>query len=878
MLAFGLLLAANSVFGGVTGKISGVVEDSETFEPVVGATVRIVGLNLATQTDIDGEYFIINVPSGKYDIAISSVGYETIVKKDVRVLVDLTTPVDFELKQGTVNLDIDFVVHAEEPVIQKDITSSRIIFTADRLEGLPNNVTVKNVLTNYPGVIIGKDEMLHVRGGRSGQLAYYLDGFLVQDPFVRTSGMHIIPTSLEELTLTSSGYTAEYGEALSGVISAVSKDGGDKYNGSVRVYQGFTHKYDVNTADWSKLSQVDNYSGAFQFAGPVPFWKQGSNTFSMAGEYIKDPGSLPHNVSELYAGTFKLSLQPISKLRLISNFSYYTEDGESYDHRDPNNRSYDFNLDGLPVYKKESYLVGVSGNYHMNDNTILSARLNRYYTTTKSAPEDLFDLYWNQWPGYSEDSNGVYNGTIHEDNYLNNPDYTDPLNVTGFTTGGDYNPSYQKRTSEYNALQLSMVNQFNKSNQIKAGVEYRFYDIFWDKKQFFNEQPYGEKYNSKPKYFSTFLQDKMEYDKFIINAGLRYEYRKDDIMYNSTPLGQTAVYQEAESFSRFSPRFGISFPIDERTMIRMNYGVYYQVPQFNYMYTNLDGNIESGLPLLGNPNLKPERSTAYEIGMDHLLSDNLRLNVTAYYKDIDDLVTTASTYRFGKGSIITAFQNGDYGSVRGLDFAVEKLKNKDLYSASVSYSYMSSKGNGSFALEPYYSFATSQTDTIAPVTAYPLDFDQRHTVTGVFNLSVPSNFRGKMFGLNVPTNWSLSVVGRYGSGLPYTRTDVNGDQLGDRNEVRLPATYSVDMKFNKTFPMANNKMLRFFVEVDNLFNRKNILNVYSLTGRPDYDNSTPVATLSLSQSDINYYDNLYDNDPQNYSSPRTVRTGLEFHF
>lgn len=878
VFAFGLFITADSVLGGVTGKISGVVEDSETLEPIVGATVRIVGLNIATQTDVDGEYFIINVPSGKYDIAITSVGYETVIKKEVRVLVDLTTPVDFELKQGTVNLGVDFVVSAEKPVIQKDITSSRIIFTADRLEGLPNNVTVKNVLTNYPGVIVGKDENLHVRGGRSGQLAYYYDGFLVEDPFVKNSGIHIIPTSLEELTLTSSGYTAEYGEALSGVVSAVTKDGGKEYHGSVRAYQGFTHRYDVTKAGWSDLSKIDNYSGAFQLSGPIPNWMKGSNTFSMAGEYINDPGSLPHNTSEIYAGTMKLSLQPISKLRLVSNMSYYSENGDIYDHRDPNNRSYDFNLDGLPVYKKESYLVGLSGNYHLNENTIISSRLNRYYTNTKVAPEHLFDLYWNEWPGYSEDSNGVYNGTIDDDNYLNTPNYTDPLNVTRFTTGDDFDPTYQYRKSEYNAFSLSLVNQYNKHNQIKTGFEYRYYDISWDKKQFYNDQPYGEKFSSTPTYFSTFIQDKMEYDKFIVNVGLRYEYRNDNVKYNSTPLDSIDAYKEAEPFNKISPRFGISFPIDERTMIRMNYGVYYQVAQFTYMYTNLDGNIESGLPLLGNPNLQPERTTAYEIGLDHMLNSNLRLNVTAYYKDIDDLITTISTYRFGKGSIVTSFENGDYGSVKGLDFAIEKIKSDDIYSASVSYSYMVSKGNSSYALEPYYTFATSPTDTIAPVTAYPLDFDQRHTVTGVFNVSLPSNFKGKMFGLQVPTNWSLTAVGRYGSGLPYTRTKVDGGQLGERNAVRLPATYSVDMKFNKSFNLSNNKMLRFFIEVDNLFNRKNILNVYSLTGRPDYDNSTPVATLSLSQNDIDYYDRLFDSDPQNYSSPRTVRSGLEFHF
>ncbi len=875
---FLILIIASNIHAGVTGKVSGVVLDEKTDHPLVGATVRVIGTNLATKTDVDGEYFIINVPSGKYDVSVSSVGFEPVVKKEVRVLVDLTTPVDFTMKEQAIELGQKVVVYADNPIIQKDLTASKVIFTADRLRTLPNIITVQSVLTNYPGVVIDRDNSIHIRGGRSGQVSYYYDGFSVEDPFVLNSGIHIMPNSLEELTLTSGGYTAEYGEALSGIVSAVSREGGSNYSGNVKVYQGFTQPYDVNTGELSNLKRLDNRAGSFNLSGPMPGMDRNSDNFSVAGEYLHDPTYLPHNGIASYTGSAKLSLQPIRKLRLITSGTYYESNGEIYTHRDVNGRSYDFNLDGLPIFKKESYLIGMSGNYHASSNTIVTLRVNRFFTKTKSAPARLFNTYWSDWPGYSVDANGDYNGTIQNNNYGNNPDYSDPQQLVGFTVGSDFDPTFRFRQSQYTALHGSIIDQIDKRNEVKAGIEYRRYSVNWDFKQFYNSRPYGELYYSKPTYLSLFAQDKMEYDAFVINVGMRYDYRNSDISYNVTPFAETASFKKADAKGHLSPRLGVSFPISEKSVMHFNYGVYYQIPQFTYLYTNTKGDVSSGYPLLGNPDLEPERTISYEIGLVHLIGQSVKLDATAYYKDINDLVTTRSTFKIA-GNSVTSFVNGDYGSVKGLDIQLEKLPGNGYLSGSVSYSYMIAKGNGSYALEPYYTFLTSTEDTLAPVTEYPLDFDQRHTITGVVDFRVPRDSKATLFGVKVPTEWGVNVVGHYGSGLPYTLTDINGLRLGDRNAGRLPSNYTVDMRLNKDFRFAmNNYLVTFFVEVDNLFNRQNVVQVYPLTGRPDNDGTAPSASLATEQQAINHWDALYDKDPQNYSPPRTIRTGLEFNF
>ncbi|MEW6413333.1 MAG: TonB-dependent receptor [Candidatus Zixiibacteriota bacterium] len=877
-----LCLLAAPVGASVTGKISGVVTDSSTGAPIEGATIRVVGTNMVTVSDADGEYFVIDIPGGKYDITATTVGFEPLIKKDVRVLVDLTTPVDFTLNEETVELSNRVVVMADNPIIQKDLTASKVIFTSDRLKTLPNIVTVQSVLTNYPGVIIDREQDLHVRGGRSGQVSYYYDGFSVQDPFVANSGIHIIPNALEELTLTSGGYAAEYGEALSGVVSAVSREGTSEYHGGIKTYQGYTHAYDINSADWSDLRNVGNRSVSAHLSGPLPCVNSRLYTFSVAGEYLHDPTDLPHNGQASYTGTAKFSAQPFQKVKLVSNLTYYEASGEKFDHRDVNNVSYDMNLDGLPVFEKQSYLLGLSGNYYFNKKFVVSTRYNRFYTYTKSAPQHLFNVYWSDWPGYSEDSTGTYNGTIDDDNYLNDVDWSDPMQVVGFTDGDDYEPSFRLRETTYDALHLSLINQFNKSNELKAGLEYRKYNVTWDFKQFYNTRPYGEKYISKPTYASLFLQDKMEYDYFVINLGLRYDYRNTDVTYTAwtiTESGEPVPYlKEAESKQRLSPRFGISYPISDKSVMHMNYGVYYQVPQFLYLYTNMSGDVSSGYPLVGNPDLEPERTTSWEIGLDHLIGEAVKFDITAYYKDINDLVTTRSSFEVA-GNSVTFFVNEDYGSAKGVDISVEKLPANDFITGSLSYGYMVAKGIGSDALEPYYTYLTSLEDTLAPLTEYPLDFDQRHTLTAVIDFRVPYDRHLKVAGLAIPGGWGINTVGHYGSGLPYTMTDVDGNRLGDRNSGRLPAYYTVDMRFNKDFRMSRGgSILSFFVEIDNLLNRRNIINVYSLTGCADDDGFNQTATLALSQEELDKWDALYDHDPQNYSPPRTIRTGLELHF
>jgi hypothetical protein len=202
------------------------------------------------------------------------------------------------------------------------------------------------------------------------------------------------------------------------------------------------------------------------------------------------------------------------------------------------------------------------------------------------------------------------------------------------------------------------------------------------------------------------------------------------------------------------------------------------------------------------------------------------------------------------------------------------------------YSYMIAKGNASSAYDGYYEYITNTTDTVLPVQEYPLSFDQRHSLTLNLSYQVPRDWKAKLLGIDLPGAWGFNLVGMLSSGLPYTVTDDLGNRMGSINEARLPSKNTVDLRFNKDFYMFSNPdmFFSFFVEVQNLFNRKNVIDVYSNTGRPDDDGRHYELTVDpdgdgpLTAEDVNHYYRLLARDPQNYSAPREFRVGVEFNF
>jgi hypothetical protein len=223
---------------GTSGKIAGAVYNSETNEELPGTTVKIIELGYAVPCDADGEFYFINVPVGTYTVEATLISYQSMTKTEVKVLVDLTTPVNFALVPSELSSDSTVVVVADRELVQHDVSYSENFLTREEIIRHPNSTSVDNLIANMAGAVVDGAGNLHLRGGRDGTITYYFDDIPVQDPFTGTVGTRISPEALEELSVVSGGFLAEYGEALSGVVNALTREGGDTYSGKIKLMDG----------------------------------------------------------------------------------------------------------------------------------------------------------------------------------------------------------------------------------------------------------------------------------------------------------------------------------------------------------------------------------------------------------------------------------------------------------------------------------------------------------------------------------------------------------------------------------------------------------------------------------------------------------------
>ncbi len=170
------------LFAGTTGKIVGKVTDAETGQPLVGVNIIVEGTNMGAAADLSGNYIILNVPPGTYALKASMIGYKTLRFENVRVSIDLTTTLDFKLSSEILDLGEEVTVIAERPMVTKDLTATTAVVSAEQIAALP--VTeVNEAIELQAGLIKDAGGGFHIRGGRSGEVSFWIDGMPVTDVY-----------------------------------------------------------------------------------------------------------------------------------------------------------------------------------------------------------------------------------------------------------------------------------------------------------------------------------------------------------------------------------------------------------------------------------------------------------------------------------------------------------------------------------------------------------------------------------------------------------------------------------------------------------------------------------------------------------------------
>lgn len=390
-LLFTILFVAK-LFAGTTGKIAGKVIDANTSEPLIGVNVVITGTSMGAATDIDGNYFIINIPPGIYEIKASLVGYSTVIIKNVRVSVDQTTRVDIQMREEAISIS-DIVVTAQKPIVQKDLTSTEAKISGEQILTLPLE-DVQSVINLQAGVVDG-----HFRGGRRNEVKYLIDGISVNDAYSGSSALEAEINSIQELQVLTGTFNAEYGEALSGVVNQVTKIAGDKLEGDISFYSGdyfTTRKNLYQNINNISPKDVHNFQGTL--SGPVPGLGN-LLKFFISGRYFYDDGylygkrmfnpsdssnfsandskdwyvgatgdnkyvSMNYNKRYTLQGKLAINLSKQGK-GLILNTLYQNQQWRDYNHR------FKLNPDG--DYKKfqESFLTSLSYTYVLSNSAFI---------------------------------------------------------------------------------------------------------------------------------------------------------------------------------------------------------------------------------------------------------------------------------------------------------------------------------------------------------------------------------------------------------------------------------------------------------------------------------------------------------------------------
>jgi outer membrane receptor protein involved in Fe transport len=958
--------------------------------------VQLVGTSLGAAANYDGVYSIINVPPGIYDLRVTMMGYRETVIQKVRVQIDLTTTIDVSMSATVLEIGDVVTIVAERPLVQPDLTSSIASVGAEEIQNLPVQ-SVQDVLEIQAGVVRDGNDF-HIRGGRANEVAFLVDGVEVTDAYAGESmGAAVEKDAIQEMQLVSGTFNAEYGKAMSGVVSIITKEGSKKYSGKLNVYAGdFVSSDEVYsvlksvepgsidpaTGEQGEIEHLENpldglnltFNSDFTLSGPVPVLGD-KLLFFVNGRYVSSDGYLygsrwftpqglpgdsslvPMTARDAYSALGKLTYKITPNIKL----NYQLIWDKSHNPIRGYVRGYKYVPDGLRQNFSQSYTNMLTLTHALSQNTFYELRVAHLYRKTKSyLYEDPYKT-----PGWlinvAGDTSGAgaytFNPYTAEGKVLldslqqndvayswvidpNNakgyvaPDYTSTSTAFSFQHAGTENLHSYRDYGFVNA-KFDITSQINPVHQFKLGIEGKMHELKLDeysliaKKNASGTQdiiPYTpdvplasslgrDKYSYKPIEMSAYMQDKIELKEMIINVGLRFDYFDPDATIPADPrdpdiyrpLKNEHIYKnwdatyaaqlsqvdleaykasldqytvdERKAFMRedasakmaISPRIGIAYPITDKGIIHFSYGHFLGMPGFQYLYNDADYKMSSGggNRLLGNPDLAPEKTVHYEIGLQQQLGSDIGLDVTLFYKDTRDWVGSSPLYKTVSSAIgYSKYVNKDYSNVYGMTLDLEKRFSR-LFSARVFYAYQLAEGtysNPNDAFDDVYNASEPQEPRLALL---PMNWDQRHTLNAYVTLTT----RG----------WTFTATGKYESGRPYTpdiaKAEITGGQTyvdWTANSQRIPASSSVDLRVLKSIPVGDLRV-NFYAIAYNVFDQRGVRGVFASSGQADFDPNTYADYHGYNADRIGSY-NEQLRRPDYYQAPREIQLGLSVEF
>jgi outer membrane cobalamin receptor len=741
------------------------VTDAGTDQPIPYANVSVLGSETGAATDNEGNFFILNVPPGEYVVEVSCIGYGTKRIENVVVEYDKTARLSVTLNTAAIPLS-PVTVTSERPAVTKDMVGTTYLIRKADLPYLPVDYTVG--LVAFQAAVARRDTALHVRGGRATEVQYMIDNVSIIDPQTGIIAINLSKGIIDEVIFLPGGFNVEYGRAMSGIINMVTVYPADHLSMHVR---GKTEE--------AMPEDYDFGYGNLQSAVHIPLTEstRGYISFDVMHTDDWDPRLhiLPHKQRDDYSlyGKYLYSISKQLKLALSG--------AASRTQFDRYETLWKFHLDHYLSDLRKGNLQTISLGYLPDSRRFYQLNVSRLYARKVYGVREEGDY------GHFEDFVfRPYSSLEWPRPSMHNPYGAYVLEPYG---AGDF-PEYGDKSSQVIKTAFNADLQIHRYHQVKTGGEYVFQD--------FNSFAYFvsdsssqliDDYHYQPVEYSVYLQDNIDYKGVYAKLGCRYDYFSSDI-------------EGTDPHHYISPRLGISFEVTDKFIFRANVGRYAQPPLYEYMYgyyklLPLPSYLTGYVPIIGNPELSPEKTTSYELGLQGAINKELNITSSLFYKDVTDLIGTRQVRLLPLHHTYFQYVNIEYANIKGIETIAEF--NQGIFTGKISYSLSWAKGTSSYASE----FG----DTIIerPAADYYLDFDQRHRlfVQGTFHFPLTSQ---------------LYIFGYFGNGFPYTPPDPEG-KYEERNYERLPFQRQIDCVLSKLFRIGH-LALSLDLEIINLLNHQ----------------------------------------------------------
>jgi len=977
------IFASTALLAGTTGKIAGTVKDAATGEPLPGANIVLENTNLGGATDIEGHFFIINIPPGRYRVQATMIGFASTIMADVRVKIDQTTQINFSLNSEVLEGQ-EVTIVAERPKVELDLTASKQTMTDDQISN-SWGIDIKEVISDLPGVNINGG----IRGGFGLHEAYHLDGMDMRDIGSNTNFNTVNLSTIKEVEVLTGGYNAEYGRANGAIMNIVTKTASDRIHGTVRyrmrptgvyhwgsnVYGDDTFQKTVMTTKefWDPNSQwqsqwmdtpQDGFDGDFEpFVNWTPeeraeFWKKFVNdeNFNPQMDYADRMewetettlyGPITRDLGFMVSARYK---EGVSKFPSALKYNPDMTLQGSLNYR----LSTSTKLDVMGVYTQFENSGASRTNFGSTEDTFHNNSAFPFVRT----PYDYRAMYW-MWGAYSSSSfggrapeytkffnmQGKLTHTFSPNTFLEvalqhsrmdyEMHYRDIMKTAFYTDLGfeavpqEY-PYTSLPKSIYNykfgmpgdvwqnfvdtkntTLKADLTSQLTKHHQLKFGglFSYQYFNKILHDTQGSAESLEAQltdlsRSYSNPYEGAFYIQDKMEFEGMVINAGVRVDFFDanktisstiyDPLMLSDSTEGHTGPvgiiafdpdgsgpgYVDTPTQWAVSPRFGISHPISENTVLHFMYGDFYQRPPWQKIAGPYNIRVQLPSPEEGgtsdinlnpdstqtyynfythsnpNPGLTWEKMTQWEVGVEQNIADMFSFDVTMYYRNAHDLTSrglhqgpnnlnisstggrlfvelfgdpnSPAERQYGQtiGYYYTPV-NGAWSQVRGIEATLGTKFRYINVNANYTLSFLT---NGVYHYNKVYGYYPDMNTFSGPNNSDSgrngSDDDSWQPHNSAFlkiSMYTPENFGPQISYFHPFANWLISTSTTWSQGQIFTWYPNNVPE-GERepNNRRWKDRWNTNMNISRTIGLFHGMKAKFSANIKNVFNQSHL--------------------------------------------------------